>query len=647
MLKNTLSLFILCCVTMLAQADYQYKNYDWEAEPKLHELNEEEIAAKAVIIKDKRIFEYVYEGEKQDELYLYQTVHNIVRVNEDQAIEEFNKVFIPINNSDALKTLKARAISPDGKVTELNRENIKELENVRSWGAFKIFAIEGAEKGGELEYFYTVKMEEELYGREMYQSDTKVKEAIFQLTSPENLVFKAKSYNGFPAPEITEDKDYRYMTATMTDMPALLEEDYSTYRANLARVDFKLSANKSNPFAAQIYSWDMAAETFGRSLYTYDEKAKNLIGKLFKELKIKRMKNPDDIIKAIEHYVKNNISLEFGGGFEFAMVDKILENKYANEVGLARLYGALLKEAGLLHEAVITSDRYNARFDKDFECWNNFTEVIYHFPHSGKYLSPSAIEQRYGAPPYQTANNYGLFIKDGKYWEVKYIDMPKADAHLNLIDATIQFDEDFNVNLDLHHGWTGYRASTFRFAYKFQEMEFINSVLISGLEGAKVENVELQNESIDDTADETKEFGVTGDVKINTLVEKAGKSYLFKIGEVIGMQMELYQENERQNPVDMDYPTKYKRSLKFTIPEGYTLTGLEDIRIDEFQEAEGEKVTRFVSDYTIDGREVTVTADEYYEAISFPKEEYDEFRKVINAAADFNKVVVVFEKTEK
>jgi len=41
-------------------------------------------------------------------------------------------------------------------------------------------------------------------------------------------------------------------------------------------------------------------------------------------------------------------------------------------------------------------------------------------------------------------------------------------------------------------------------------------------------------------------FIINSNLKISSFIENAGNSYLFKIGELIGRQVELYQEHERQ-----------------------------------------------------------------------------------------------------
>jgi hypothetical protein len=52
----------------------------------------------------------------------------------------------------------------------------------------------------------------------------------------------------------------------------------------------------------------------------------------------------------------------------------------------------------------------------------------------------------------------------------------------------------------------------------------------------------------------------------------------------------------------------------------------------------------FVSNYTLEGQTLTVTINEYYKQLYAPLERYEDYRKVVNAAADFNKVTLVLEK---
>lgn len=629
---------------IIAQPAYTHHTYNWAENPTLFPVSDAELTESAVIIKDKHIIEYAYDPQS-DTLFVYETSHKIVRVNDDKGVEDFNKVYVPMRDVAAFTELKARAINKDGKVVELNKNNIKEIKDAEDYGSLKIFAIEGVEKGGEVEYFYTTKsVVTDPYGREYMQTDTKIKEASISIISPPNLIFEAKGYNGFPQLTLEETDTLRTLSATATEVPALMQEEYSTYRANLMKVDYKITYNTGALKLNRLYSWQSAAQNFSDLIYTYTPAEQKLVQAALKKLKLKKLSTGQQIAK-IEQYIKTNFSLENGSGPDYTALSRILVNRYANELGFSRLFAAFVTEANISHELVITSDRNNSRFDKDFESWNNFTDILFYFPQTDKYVSAPMIQFRYGAAPYQFANNYGLFIgKKAESGEVKFIPMPKAEYSANNIDANITFDDAFMPTVAVRHGWTGYRASEYRIINQFQKDAFIQAIVLSGMEDAQRKNTDVFNPEMEYSAFPDKEFYLSSTLVVPSLTEKAGKNYLFKIGNIIGPQVELYQEHARQNNIDMDYPVYYRRTLTFTVPDGYVVKGLEDSIIDKYVESNGQKTNRFVSGYMVNGKQVTITAEEYYQNTSLPKEEYEPFRRVINAAADFNKVVLVFEK---
>ena len=95
----------------------------------------------------------------------------------------------------------------------------------------------------------------------------------------------------------------------------------------------------------------------------------------------------------------------------------------------------------------------------------------------------------------------------------------------------------------------------------------------------------------------------------------------------------------------MNHPIEYFHTITFRIPEGYSMEGIEDANIHYFVDGEdGTRVAEFISNYEIEGNQVTVLIHEYYKHVYFPKSDYESFRSVINAAADFNKVALIFEK---
>ena len=81
------------------------------------------------------------------------------------------------------------------------------------------------------------------------------------------------------------------------------------------------------------------------------------------------------------------------------------------------------------------------------------------------------------------------------------------------------------------------------------------------------------------------------------------------------------------------------RKISIDLIPGYKIKNLNDIIIDKQYGDYG-----FVSSFKEENGRIVIDIDEYYKGLEFPKEEINNFRSVINAAADFNKVTLVFEK---
>ena len=130
----------------------------------------------------------------------------------------------------------------------------------------------------------------------------------------------------------------------------------------------------------------------------------------------------------------------------------------------------------------------------------------------------------------------------------------------------------------------------------------------------------------------------------HAFVERAGNDLLFKIGELIGPQVEMYQENDRQYDVESRHNRYYERTITFTIPEGYVLKNAGDMNFAHKYGEDGNENLFFESKIEQEGNSYKVHCVEYYTDIIVPKERFEEYKTVINAAADFNKKVLILEK---
>ncbi len=127
-------------------------------------------------------------------------------------------------------------------------------------------------------------------------------------------------------------------------------------------------------------------------------------------------------------------------------------------------------------------------------------------------------------------------------------------------------------------------------------------------------------------------------------VERAGSRILFKVGELIGPQLEMYRDEQRMSDVENDFNRMYDRIIKIHLPPTYRVKNLDDLRISIAYDDEDEIPFSFRSDYILNGDILEVRIEEYYKEIYAPTSRYEDFRKVVNAAADFNKITLVLEK---
>ena len=666
---STIFSFILAWNSLSAQIEFniEAKEYTYEDQPTLTSISPADTSYSSIIIKDKTINELYftdqYGGEKlqRELLFSFKTFHRRVKLNNDEAVQDYNKMYISMNGFKQLLDIKARSINPDGTVTNFNKENMKFIENFQNAGPYNILALEGVQVGAEIEYIYTIQyLENDLYGHIYVQGSSPKKAFSYELIYPDKFEFLAKSYNDCkPMVLDTLNKDRLRLKIDATDIKAHKEEDMSAGDATIARVEYKLEANnytgKSN-----IYSWKNASESFTENLYNEleDSKAakkekKTLIKMAKKDIGLKAGSPDKAIIYAIEQYIKKDLRISDENGKR--VFHEIKSAKVLTEYAALRLYIRLLEYYGVDHQLLLTSSRFSKTFDPDFETYNFFEKYLLYFPQLDQFTDPSAANYRIGLLPYGYCYNKGLFFKSKEiggvkafFPEVKDIPGTAYDKSYDNMDATIAFDDEFEkCKVFVKKETLGYNAAFTRPFFHLltpdQKKEILESSLQLTGEDSKVLDYQTAGtEMFGSMLD--KPFQLEGNVEMDHLIEKAGNNYLFKIGQIIGPQMEMYKSENRKYAVETHYNHSYKRILRFTIPEGYQVKNLKDLNLDFYSTSDGKRTMEFVSSYQLEGNLLTVTVNEFYNEIRIPVSRYEEYRTVINAAADFNKIVLVLEK---
>ncbi len=624
----------------------------WDVKPQVHTASEKFSKESAVILQDERVHEYLPDAKK--DLWVYVNNRRLVKVLDDKGVEMFNKIYIPYSNSEVLE-IKARTINPGGKVVDLPADKILDVEE--DGKRYKKFALEGVEKNSEVEYMYRIKKPVYFFGIEAFQyGNIPFEKASFKLLVPSHLVFSVKGANGFTVGNDTVINDQRVVVATAENLPGLEDEKYAEVGPYAANIQYKLSYNLSKESNVRLFTWNDLAKRVYTGYTTFTDKELKAIAGFIKTTGIKESAAEEEKIAALEDYIKTNISTDKEGiGEDAGKIEQIVKTKVASEDGVNSLFIACFEKLGINYQIVFPSKRDEVPLDEEFENYRLADEIIFYFPNTGNFLEPGAGTLRYPFVEPYWAGTKGLFLKGTSIGTLKtaiasFDSIPMQPYEKSAANMEVDLKMNDAMDAVLLHSkqiLLGYSAMPYRPAFNYLPKdkmdEFEKDIIKSVSKSENIKNIQVENTALTDCFP-NKPLSIAADIESNDLIEKAGNRFFIKIGEVIGPQEQMYQEKPRQLPIVLQYPHRLDRDINFTIPDGYEIKNLGDLNINVTDNYNGQQTMGFVSSYTIDGNVLKIKVHEFYKVIEYPVTMLEPFRKVINASADFNKVILILVK---
>ncbi len=632
----------------------------WGKDEKLYQLSDSEALEPSVIINEivADYLEIPKISETETQVITYEMTYKRIRLNEDKGVESYNKIYIPVKSEKDLVDLRAHTFSASGKISkEFDESDMKTIEEEGT--KYLILALDGVEKGGEVEYYFVRRKTMSEYGDINVQGSTFKRNFKYIMRVPKHVDFLFKGYNGCPV--IKEEKigDYNIYTLDVKNVSVLNKETMQNYDADLIRLEYLLGYTKNkgrerfNTFA------DFNKNVFGNIMSAKD-KSNSEIKKLTKKLKLDDISSTEDKIRTVENWVKSNIV--FLDMVSFTSMKDLIKNRYAGELGLLRLYTYMFDENEIKYEIWATCDRSEKVFDESFESFNFLKDYYFYFPGLKKYLDFKNLVWRLGFPPSAILGQKALQIKvinlgddlvTSKF-TIGMAETPDCDATNEIMNVELKLDASLSkINGKLHTEEEGYqnyvKGIYVMVSDEAKRKEIVDEWLKRVSDDAKITKVEFQNEDLNDLDQVKKPLIVDMEFTASKIIENAGDNIIIKIGQVIGTQSELYNEKPRQSKIANDYPHKYTRMITLDIPDGYTVKGLDKIMISKKHKMVRGTATDsigFISSYTYEGNKLVIYCTEYYECIEWPVSDYPAYSEVINSAADFNKISVILEKKE-
>lgn len=655
-LKNLTSTLFFTLLFLAGTAqNIIYKNYKWDDKPAAYKIAAGDTTSE-IILNDH----IAYQAEMEDgEGVEYYFRHIQTFLNSNEAIERNNQVYLPAGLKSEIIRMEVRVVKPDGSTITMDSTDVKEAVDEATERKYQYLAVRGLETGCIVEQLFLIKTPSDFTGRVFsVQSQYPKQKCTFELIYPDYLFFEFKSFNGFP--ELVKDTSYnekglKYLRATTGYIPALKDEKYANRVANLQQVAYKLIGNDKTG-KMNLNSYDKVSNILYQIVNQKLSGAENkALGKILKTSGALKAGSDEEKIRMLEDYLKKTVFYSEEIPFNSVPIDKMLQVKAADAAGLTRLYIAALTKLEIEHQIMITCNHLEHAFQKDFESYSYLEDYFVYFPAYDRYLSPTHFLYRYGFIPFQFRNNHGLFIQKvslGKYamgmGKVRFIKpddyRENTDSMVISVDFSKGMEEPlYNYRLtNSGHEAVGQQCLLDYMTEEKKKDEVRKAIFNAFFGETEIENFKVENEGTQYFG--LKPFVVNGTIASSKFLDKAGAKYLFKVGELIGPQEQLYQEETRKMPIEMNYCKNYVRTINFKIPEGYKVANAEKLNMDiTLKNDDGEKIMGFVSSYKIANNQVSILVEEYYKEINLPVSQYEPFKAVINASADFNKIVLLFE----
>lgn len=642
MKKKFLVLKILLIVSYFNTYSQSYLNIDWDSNKTISFPSDNDLYG----IFNNHYVEY-FKSKFTEEVYVYETRHTKTKINKINNPLD-NEIIISKINVSEIVDVRAKIINQDTIISYSFDDMKKMINSDDSDENYNNYKLPNLNEEDIVEIMYTVKKNFNFNGNKIIEESYPILLSKFILIE-NNFKSNIKIYNSnnsFVSDIIFDGKKSKQII--FNNLNATANEQYSTPIANKIKISYQCYENRDD--VSQIEYWGNLVQNVSELFFpkTFNEKAKEIL----KEIKYGYVKIPWNELKianAIDEYIKNNFVISDEDDPKLNDIEYILNNKISNDFSIIQVYSSLFKEANIEYEVAISCNRYFLKFDPELFDPNQLREFLIFLPNQEKYIIPNRVEYRVSEAPEDLLGNYGIFIdKDLDYY---FSEITLFDQDFSQIKKNIEVNISRNLNkikIDESRSFSGYWAITNRNYINLSETEktdfLVDFFTINGLDNKKVSKYNIKNFDISHNTFNTP-LEITSTISTSDLIEEKDGLIYLKIGKVIGLQSNLFEEKERINPIEINFPNSYDYNIKVNIPRGYKIVDFSELnKSKEYISVDGNSTAKFISKATVHGNILNINIKEYYKELRYSKKRYQEFREVINAAAKFYESSLLIEK---
>ncbi|MFT4879096.1 MAG: hypothetical protein ACI9LS_001255 [Flavobacteriales bacterium] len=437
-MKSKLVLGIICVLfPLISQA--QFKQHKW-VKPKFDRSIPDSLKSEdAVKLLDKTAISIDLAGSG---FITTKTKFIRIKLQTERGVERYAKVYLEKEANWKLIKIDARSIHEDGKITDLDKDQIMSLGFTNSRNESDSyeeirFSIPNAKVGDIIEITYSMTYGHFINGEDVFlYSSIPCLNAQYKLSVPPQLAIESKAYNGMPEFEVEPATDRVKYIFNQKGLPGLGSQDYSIPHRELPFAVWAIRGFERNSGAFIPINSNSWSEYYNRYSEAFDNNKikKSAETGAFSDLIEKAKKRPTNVEK---------VETVMQGLKELELVNEELVYQDLNEfIGAGKInywtchyfITQALTQLGISNYVCFGRSKYEGLIDLTFASAHQIRFVFYAFKDEDGRI-------QFVSPPF-----------DGDYKEVGELPISLYDTDLVILpikDDQFKNPAAFSVNLKM------------------------------------------------------------------------------------------------------------------------------------------------------------------------------------------------------
>jgi Domain of Unknown Function with PDB structure (DUF3857) len=578
-----LTIFVLLSFNSQAQLFPFYKHHDWQKNP----IQEKKVLENELYFFTKylKCIEYIYDGS-EGQYYKYETEHYKVKLSSDAAIEEFNKVYISMEDVVRISKLEARVIK-ENEVIKL-KPKVEEFYSEDEDERYNYFPLSQLELGDEIEILYTVQKQPDFDGDQFFfQSDIPIYDFDFIFIAPNDAYFQFLAHNELDEPQLIDTILQKHQwTISMDSIPAYEPEYFSEYNNTAMKLDVSLRGFDSP--TDKSYSPYAEFNELLNGVYNinFEGKDAKALFSLNEQLGVHQMRSKVDKVRRIEHFIKTEMVISNSSSEQ--TISEIVKNGRSTSIGSILLLMGLCQDADIEYQYGFVSDRYDTKLSDEIESMHFLQNYFIYFPELNDYLAPLDFTTRLGYLSSDWIPNNGYFLKMKKLpvpttdWEIRAIESTTAIENRDSMIIRIKVNEDMmdgDVSVERHlWGYTAGKYQTYYYLYSDNRRKEKHDDLLNFFkDNSKFKMTNIENVDPEDAF--VKPLIIKGRMTelYRPFIEKADSKTIIKLGNLFGQHVELRELEKKEKDFVFANPLMRSWTIIIDFPKGVNITNMESL----------------------------------------------------------------------